>query len=120
MSSHVVPVKTYVIVFLMLIVLTGTTAGVAFIDLGALNTVVALVIAFCKMLLVILFFMHVRYSPPLTRIVILAAFGWLLILISLSLSDFRTRHWTPRPSGWESSGVIAPVLHPYQGSQEPR
>jgi cytochrome c oxidase subunit 4 len=55
---------------------------------------------------VILFFMHVRYSPHLTRIVVVAGFFWLAILITLTLSDFRTRQWTPNPSGWETSAVV--------------
>jgi cytochrome c oxidase subunit 4 len=107
MPGHVVPVRTYLLVFFALLVLTGITTGVAFVDLGPLNTVVALAIAVCKMLLVILFFMHVRYSGPLTKIVIVAAFFWLLILISLTLSDFRTRGWTPSPAGWGSASMSA-------------
>ncbi len=103
MSAHVVPVKIYVLVFLALIALTGLTTGVAFVNLGPFNTVAALAIAVCKMLLVILFFMHVRHSSHLTKIVVVAGFFWLLILISLTLSDFRTRDWTPTPSGWETS-----------------
>jgi len=125
MSAHVVPVKTYVVVFLALIALTALTTGVAFIDLGAhaphllphriadnLNTVAALLIAVCKMLLVILFFMHVRYSSGLTRIVIAAAFFWLAILLVLTMNDFRTRRWTPSPSGWQSSQRC--ICHPKQ------
>ena len=103
MSGNVVPVRIYLLVFLVLIILTGVTTGVAFVDLGSLNTVVALAIAVCKMLLVILFFMHVRHSSHLTKIVVVAAFAWLLILISLTLSDFQTRSWTPSPSGWGSA-----------------
>ena len=78
----------------------GLTTGVAFVDLGAFNTVAALAIAVCKMLLVILFFMHVRQSSPLNKIVLAAGFFWLLILIALTLADFRTRDWTPTPPGW--------------------
>jgi len=108
MSPHVVPVRVYVGIFVALLLLTGLTTGVAFVDLGALNTVVALAIAVAKMLLVILFFMHVRYSSGLTRIVILAGFLWLAILITLTLSDVWTRQWTPRPSGWDSSEIVTP------------
>jgi len=102
MSEHVVSPKIYVLVFLTLIALTALTTAVAFIDLGPFNTVIALAIAVCKMLLVILFFMHVRYGPNLTKIVIAAGFFWLLILISLTLGDYHTRDWTPSPSGWSS------------------
>ncbi len=100
MSGHVVSPKIYALIFLTLIALTALTTAVAFIDLGPSNTVIALAIAVCKMLLVILFFMHVRYSPNLTKIVIAAGFFWLLILISLTMGDYRTRDWTPSPSGW--------------------
>lgn len=103
MSQHVVPVRIYVSVFVALIALTALTTGVAFINLGRLNTVAALAIAVAKMLLVILFFMHVRYSSGLTRIVIVAAFLWLAILLSLTLSDVLTRPWSPIPSGWSTA-----------------
>jgi cytochrome c oxidase subunit 4 len=102
MSGHVVSPKIYVAVFLALIALTGLTTAVAYLDLGPFNTVIALAIAVCKMLLVILFFMHVRYSPNLTKIVVAASFFWLMILISLTLGDYHTRDWTPSPSGWSS------------------
>ena len=109
MSQHIVPLKTYVLVFVGLIGLTLLTTGVAFIDLGALNTVAALVIAFCKMLLVILFFMHLRHSGGLVRIVLLAGFFWLALLIGLTMTDYRTRGWTPAPDAWSNS---APPTHP--------
>ncbi len=107
MSQHIVPTKIYVFIFAMLIALTGVTTGVAFVNLGPLNTVVALAIAVCKMLLVILFFMHVKYSSQLTKIVIVAGFFWLMILIALSFSDYRTRNWTPNPAGWETSAPLS-------------
>ncbi|HLW98063.1 MAG TPA: cytochrome C oxidase subunit IV family protein [Candidatus Acidoferrales bacterium] len=108
MSQHIVPVKTYVAVFLALLCLTALTAGVAFINLGAMNTVVALVIAVTKMLLVILIFMHVKYSSRLTKIVIVAAFFWLGLLLTFTLTDVFTRHWTPSPSDWGPS-ISAPA-----------
>jgi cytochrome c oxidase subunit 4 len=103
MSSHVVPVKIYVAIFIALLCLTALTTGVAFIDLGAMNTVVALVIAVTKMLLVIFFFMHVKYSPRLTKLVLLAAFFWLALLLTFTLSDVFTRRWTPSPTDWGPS-----------------
>jgi cytochrome c oxidase subunit 4 len=109
MSQQIVPTKTYVTVFVSLIGLTLLTTGVAFIDLGAFNTVVALVIAFCKMLLVILFFMHLRHSGGLVRIALLAGFFWLALLIGLTMSDYRTRTWTPPPEAWSNT---APPTHP--------
>ena len=108
MAEHIVPVRIYLLIFVGLLTLTALTTGVAFIDLGPLNTVVALAIAVTKMLLVILFFMHVRYSPRLTKIVVVAGFFWLVLLIGLTLSDTFTRRWTPGPSGWESTSVAQP------------
>jgi cytochrome c oxidase subunit IV len=109
MSQQIVPLKTYVLVFVSLIGLTLLTTGVAFINLGPFNTVVALVIAFCKMLLVILFFMHLRHSSGLTRIVLLAGFFWLALLVTLTMTDYRTRTWTPAPDSWSTT---APPTHP--------
>ncbi len=107
MSGHVVPLRIYILVFSALIALTGVTTWVAFVDLGRGNTVVALVIACCKMLLVILYFMHVRYGSHLTRIVILASFLWLAILLSLTMADVLTRPWTPSPGGWGSPAMTS-------------
>ena len=105
MSEHVVPIKTYAFIFASLLILTGVTTGVAYIDLGPFNTVVALAIAVCKMFLVILFFMHVKYMPGLTKIVVVAGFFWLAILITFTLSDEFSRRWTPFSSQWQP-GVI--------------
>lgn len=108
MSAHIVPVKTYAAIFIALLLLTALTTAVAFVDLGPLNTVVALTIAVIKMLLVILFFMHVKYSSGLTRIVIVAGFFFLAILVSLTLADELTRGWTPNPGAWST---IVRFLH---------
>jgi cytochrome c oxidase subunit 4 len=97
MSEHVDSIKTYVMVFAALIALTVITTAVAFVDLGPFSVVVALAIAVCKMLFVALFFMHVRYSGPLTRLVLLGAMLWLGILIFFTLSDFATRGWLGVP-----------------------
>jgi len=102
MSGHVVPKRLYILVFAALIVLTGLTTGVAFINLGKWNTVVALAIAGCKATLVVLFFMHLRWSSNLLRIVVASSLLWLAILIGLTLSDVFTRDWTPVPSNWEA------------------
>ena len=102
MSGHVVPKKLYILVFTALIVLTGLTTGVAFINLGKWNTVAALVIAVCKASLVVLFFMHLRWSSNLLRIVVASSLLWLAILVGLTISDVFTRDWTPVPSSWEA------------------
>ncbi len=103
MSEHIVSVRSYLIVFFALLGLTALTVGVAYIDLGSMNTVIALVIAATKMLLVMLIFMHVKYSSRLTKLAILAAFFWLGLLLTFTLSDYFTRHWTPTPSNWGPS-----------------
>jgi cytochrome c oxidase subunit 4 len=92
MSEHIVTFKTNVAVWLALLALTGVTTGVAFIDLGPLNTVVALVIATCKALLVVLIFMHVKYaSDKLVKVVVISALFFLMLLLGLSLADYSTR-----------------------------
>ena len=84
----------YIAIGATLIVLTGVTAGVAFINLGPFNPVVALLIATIKATLVILFFMHVKgASEKLTGAVVVSGFFFLLILLSLSLADYLTRSW---------------------------
>ena len=93
-SSHVLSVKLYAAIFGTLLVLTLATAGAAFIDLGgSLNAIVALLIAGGKALLVILFFMHVRYSSRLTWVFVAAGFFWLLIMLTLTLADVLSRNW---------------------------
>ena len=106
MSEHIVPVKTYLAVFVALILLTALTTWVAYIDLGPFNTVAALVIAVTKMLLVVLFFMHVKYSSGMTKVVIIAGIFWLAILISLTMADEMTRGWTPDPRPWNPSLLL--------------
>jgi len=102
MSEPIVPVRTYVIVFAALILLAALTTAIASLDLGVFNTVTALGIAALKMALVALFFMHIWYKPGLTRIVILAGFFWLALLVTMVLVDIFTRGWTNQPTGWLS------------------
>lgn len=96
-SEHIDSVKTYAAVLIALLALTVITTLVAFVDLGNFSVVVALAIAVTKMLLVALFFMHVRYSTKLTRLVIVGGLLWLAILLLLTLSDFFTRGWLGTP-----------------------
>jgi cytochrome c oxidase subunit IV len=92
MAEHIISSKLYIAIWAALMCLTVITASVAFVDLGPLNTVVALVIATLKALLVVLFFMHVKYtSEKLTATVIIAAIFWLALLLFLSLADYSTR-----------------------------
>lgn len=97
MSEHVVSSRAYFGVFAVLMVLTALTTWVAFKDLGALNDVTMLVIAVLKATLVILIFMHVRYSGKLTALVVAGGFLWLIILLGLTLQDYLTRGWLGVP-----------------------
>ena len=97
MSEHIDSIKTYTLIFVALLILTAATSSVAYIDLGPFNIVVALGIAVIKMLLVALFFMHVRYSTRLTKTVVAGGLLWLGILLLLSMSDFASRGWLGVP-----------------------
>jgi cytochrome c oxidase subunit IV len=99
MAQHLVPRRTYYQVFAILLGLTGITVAVAFLNLGPLNTIVALAIAVLKALLVVLIFMHVRYSSRLTGVVVAGGVFWLLLLMALTMSDYLTRSWLP-VVGW--------------------
>ena len=96
-THHIVPIPVYVGVFLALIVGTIITTLVAYVDLGPLNIVVALTVAVCKATLVILFFMHVKYSPKLTKLVVVAGVFWLVILLTVTETDLLTRGWMGVP-----------------------
>ena len=91
---HIVPVRTYVLVFLALLFGTWLTVFAAGQDFGPFNTVVALTIAITKATLVILFFMHVKYSGRLVQVVVIAAVGWLVLLMTI-LFDY----YSPRTDG---------------------
>ena len=90
-SEHIVPPSTYLAIILILLSLTGTTVWAAFVNLGRFNIVVALVIATLKATLVVLFFMHAKYSPKRTKLIILAGIFWLALLLFMTLSDYITR-----------------------------
>ena len=98
MVEHIVPRKIYFITFGLLITLTMMTWRIALIDLGPLNTIVALTIAVTKALMVALFFMHLRYSRRIMWAVIGGGLLWLLILIALTMNDYLTRGWVRYPS----------------------
>jgi cytochrome c oxidase subunit IV len=94
MSEHIVPRTTYFAVFGALLVLTAVTVVAATINFhGVLNDVVAMTIAVTKMMLVLLFFMHVRYSSRLIWVIVASMFFWLLILLLLTLTDYTSRDW---------------------------
>ena len=94
MSEHIVPVKIYVTIFLALLVGTALTVMAAFVDFPwQFNTIVALTIAVAKATLVVLYFMHVRYSSRLVWLIVGAALFWMAIMFSLTFSDYFTRGW---------------------------
>src|SRR5260370_34329255 len=97
MSEHVTPRRTYFAIFAALLALTFLTVAVSRIDLGRLNTIVAMTIAVSKAVLVVLFFMHLRYSTRLTKLVVVGGFMWLAVVIGLTMADDVTRLWIQTP-----------------------
>jgi len=99
-SEHIVSPKIYLLIFAVLMILTFTTVYAATVDLNAhfagLNVIVALLIATCKAILVILLFMHAYYSSKRTKLIVFAGFFWLAIMLSLTLGDYATRSWDVR------------------------
>jgi cytochrome c oxidase subunit 4 len=93
MGEHIVPTRVYYTIFVILMLCTYLTVQAAFFDVGELNTVAALTIAVFKATLVVLFFMHVKYSTRLTWAVVIGGVFWLGILLALTLSDYLTRPW---------------------------
>jgi len=91
MSGHVSPKSLYYSIFGALMVLTGVTVGAAFVELGPLNFPVAIAIATFKATLVVLFFMHVKYSSHLTKLVVVTSLFFLFILLAETMMDFATR-----------------------------
>ena len=93
MAEHAVPKKIYVAVWGTLMVMTLVTTLVAFVDLGRFNTAVALAIATFKASLVVLFFMGAKYTPRLTRVVIVCGIFFLALLLAFSMVDYLSRLW---------------------------
>ena len=91
MAGHISPKSTYYAIFGALMVLTAVTLAVAFVNLGSFNFPVAIGIAITKATLVILFFMHAKYSSKLTKLFVGTAFFFLFILLTLSLTDYLSR-----------------------------
>ncbi len=91
--NHIVPPRIYIIVGSALLILTGVTVWASFIDMHEFNPVVALAIACLKASLVVLFFMHVKYSSKLTKLTVFSGLFTFVVLISLTLADYFTRAW---------------------------
>jgi cytochrome c oxidase subunit 4 len=91
--NHVVPPSIYLIVGSVLLVLTGVTVWVSFLNFGVFNPIIALFIACVKATIVVLFFMHVKYSSKLTKLTVFSGLFLFLVLIGLTLADYSTRAW---------------------------
>ena len=92
-EHHIVTPRTYIFVFITLLIFTGLTVVAAYIDLGIFNPVVALAIASFKAVVVLLFFMHVKYQSRLIKLTVASGFFTFLVLTTLSLSDYISRAW---------------------------
>jgi cytochrome c oxidase subunit IV len=92
-THHVVPTSWYVVIFAALLVGTALTVLAAKFDMGPLNNVVMLTIACGKATLVILYFMHVRWSTRLTWVVAASGFFWLMIMFTFTMTDYISRGW---------------------------
>ena len=90
-TDHIVSPGIYLTIILTLLVLTAATVGAAYVDLGRFNIVVALAIATVKATLVVLFFMHAKYVPKRTQLVIIAGIFWLALLLFMTMSDYISR-----------------------------
>lgn len=100
--THIVPIRVYLLVYIALLILLVLTVGAAYLPghHTLLNNIIALTIAVVKAVLVVLYFMHVRYSTRLTWLWASAGFFWLVIMFILTLGDYFTRPWVPAV-GWE-------------------
>ena len=92
-EHHIVGPKTYAIIFITLLTFTGITVAAAFVNLGILNPIVALAIASTKAVIVILFFMHVKYQSHLIKVTVGAGFFTFIVLVTMSLVDYMSRAW---------------------------
>lgn len=103
-QHHIVQPKTYATILILLMLLMGATIGASYIHLGATyNLLLALFIACCKMSLILMFFMHVKYGSKLTAVFATGGFFWLIIFFTLLFCDYFTRYWNspiaPSPYG---------------------
>ncbi len=117
-APHIVPLGIYYSVFATLMVMTGTTIAIAFVDLGNLNIYVALAIAAFKATVVVLYFMHVKYSSPLIQLAAAAGFIWLAIMLSFTSTDYITREWVGASEGWTMQPLDAGNLGSHGAAAE--
>jgi len=117
--SHISSKSAYYAIFGALMALTGVTVAVAFVPLGAFNFPVAISIAITKATLVILFFMHAKYSSRLTKLFVGTAFFFLAILLGLSLTDYLSRRFQTYPGGSGGAGYATEPPPPTLPEPEP-
>ena len=98
MAGHVSPLKVYIGIFVILMVLTAVTVAVAYVNLGQMNKVVALGIASFKATLVVLYFMHVKYASRMTKLIVVTGFFFLAILLGMTMIDYGSRQWVNPPA----------------------
>ena len=113
--AHISPVSTYLTVFGTLMVLTTVTVAAAFTNLGSMNFPIAIAIAITKATVVILFFMHVKYSSKLTKFVVASSLFFLACLFGLTFTDYLSRGWFTSPRGTTMAGTQVTV-----GPEQPR
>ena len=106
-STHVPSKNSLIVVWAVLIVLTWTTVGVSYLELGEWNVVVALLIAVIKATCVAWIFMGVRYSTHMTRLFVVAGLVWLSIMILITGGDYLTRSWDYHPQPWATTKDVA-------------
>ena len=118
-ATEHVSLATYLVVFALLMVLLVITVAAAFwVNLGRANILVALSIAIVKAVLVVLYFMHVKYASRLTKIFVSAAFLWLVILFALTFGDYLTRPYLPMSRGWVEKDIPVERGHEYRKAQQ--
>jgi cytochrome c oxidase subunit 4 len=107
--SHIAPTRNYFVVFGTLMVLTSVTVAAAFTNLGSLNFPIAIAIAITKATVVVLFFMHVKYSSKLTKFVVASSIFFLMCLFGLTFTDYLSRGWFTSPRGTTMAGTQVTV-----------
>jgi cytochrome c oxidase subunit 4 len=118
-----VPVRTYIIIFVALMVLMLLTIAAAFLPhhtMGYWSIIIALAIATIKATLVVLYFMHVKYASPLVKVVVMSGLVFFFIALGLTFSDYLTRPWLPQSAGWQDHPLRAKRAMPDPVPGEPR
>jgi len=118
-AHHVPPVSHYVGVFLALMVFTVLTVAVASFDLGAANTVVAMIVAGAKAFMVMYIFMELRQASPLTRLSAVSGIVFLAIMLIMIGQDYAARHYMPYPANWGKTLPNAPDAPPPAATPQP-